>query len=219
MTLALALDSALGSCSVAIGNETAIFADAIEYGDSGQAERLVPLIDRVLKSARYAPKDLTRIGITTGPGSFTGIRIGLATARALGLALSIPVFGITTLRALALEAPIGHDALIALDARHGFVYSQLFSSEGVALTAPLVVEPARLIAHIPPSRAPLALLGSAIALVQPHLAGRAVTCVDAHVPKASVFVNEIARYAMVPDGPPRPLYLRPSYANQVEGLA
>lgn len=101
----------------------------VEDMPTGQAERIFPALTDLLarNAATYA--DLTRIAVTTGPGSFTGVRIGLSAARGLGLALGIPVIGVPSLFALSLGAK--SDALaVLLDARRGEAYFQLFSGAG-----------------------------------------------------------------------------------------
>jgi tRNA threonylcarbamoyl adenosine modification protein YeaZ len=84
----------------------------------------------LLEHNNLAYADLTRIGVTTGPGSFTGLRIGLAAARGLGLALDIPVLGIPSLFALSLAGPPGHPVAILVDARRDEAYFQLFDAPG-----------------------------------------------------------------------------------------
>ena len=107
----------------------------------GHAEALMPLIARVIKEAGIAFTALDRIAVTTGPGSFTGLRVGLSAARGIALAAGKPVVGLTTLTAYA--APIvGRNAeqpiLSAIDARHGQVYFQVVSGNGGSLIRPRV---------------------------------------------------------------------------------
>jgi tRNA threonylcarbamoyladenosine biosynthesis protein TsaB len=108
----------------------------IEDMAQGQAERLMPAIGDLLgrNALRYA--DLTRIAVTTGPGSFTGLRIGLSAARGLGLALNVPVVGVPTLLALSLGA--AGPLAVLMDARRGEAYVQRFSAPGLAETEPCI---------------------------------------------------------------------------------
>lgn len=110
----------------------------------GHAELLFPRLDALLARHHLAYADLTRIAVTAGPGSFTGLRVGLAAARGLGLALAIPVLGIPTLTALSLSGA-GASAVI-VDARRGEAYCQLFAGPGrpaaPAAVLPLAEAPA-----------------------------------------------------------------------------
>ncbi len=95
----------------------------------GQAEALFPAIAVLLERNGVAYRDLRRVASTTGPGSFTGLRIGLSAARGLGVALDVPVLGIPSLLALSLSAPDGPvDVLV--DARRDEAYFQTFSGPG-----------------------------------------------------------------------------------------
>ena len=103
----------------------------------GHAEALMPLIARVMKASGLAFADLDRIVVTTGPGSFTGLRVGISAARGIGLATEIPVVGVSTLSAYA--APyLGVDdknpVVAAIDARHAHVYLQVFAPGGRTLS-------------------------------------------------------------------------------------
>ncbi|GAB1364789.1 hypothetical protein MASR1M32_40250 [Rhodobacter sp.] len=94
----------------------------------GQAERLVPMLEELLAAAGMVWKDLRRIAVGTGPGNFTGVRISVATARGLSLALGIPAIAVTRLEALAHGLP--RPLSVIEDARQGAVYLQRFSSGG-----------------------------------------------------------------------------------------
>ena len=107
----------------------------------GHAEALMPLIARVMTSSGIAFAALDRIAVTTGPGSFTGLRVGLSAARGIALAANKPVVGVTTLTAYA--APIvsqngEHPVISAIDARHDHVYFQVVSGNGSPLMRPRV---------------------------------------------------------------------------------
>jgi tRNA threonylcarbamoyladenosine biosynthesis protein TsaB len=107
----------------------------------GHAEALMPLIGRVMKASGIGFAGLDRIAVTTGPGSFTGLRVGLSAARGIALASGKPVVGLTTLAAYA--APVvsqnaGRPVISAIDARHDHVYFQVVSGDGEALILPRV---------------------------------------------------------------------------------
>jgi len=139
--LILAIDTALDACAAAVldtgtGKLIAMESQAMKRG---HAEALMPLIARVMKQAALPFAALDRVAVTSGPGSFTGLRVGLSAARGIALAAGKPAVGLTTLSAYA--APIvsenGEQPVIsAIDARHGHVYFQVVSGDGSSLIRP-----------------------------------------------------------------------------------
>jgi tRNA threonylcarbamoyladenosine biosynthesis protein TsaB len=121
----LALDSSIGISSVAIwhGGKLAVYLEDRE--STMQASRLVPLVEQALAQAGLTYKDLTLVAATVGPGSFTGIRIGLSTARGIAFAAGIPCVGYTTLEVM--HAAGGE--LCILNAGKGEVYYQYFGAQ------------------------------------------------------------------------------------------
>jgi len=200
--IVLGLDTCLAACSVAVRDGDRVLAHAREVMARGHQERLAPMAERVMADAGLPFADLQRIGVTVGPGSFTGLRVGLAFAKGLASALDIPLIGVGALEALAAEA----DGLVfaAIDARRDQVYLQAFE-DGRPLMAPDALElgtAAARVAEIAAGR-PLTLLGSGA----PLLAGFA--------PGARLLTPEGADarlVAMLAAGrtptPARPLYLR-----------
>jgi tRNA threonylcarbamoyladenosine biosynthesis protein TsaB len=141
--LILAIDTALDACAAGLLDSDAgkLIAQESQAMKRGHAEALMPLIARVMKDAGVAFASLDRIAVTTGPGSFTGLRVGLSAARGIALAANKPVVGLTTLTAYA--APIvsqnGEQPVIsAIDARHDQVYFQAVSGDGGSLIRPRV---------------------------------------------------------------------------------
>jgi tRNA threonylcarbamoyladenosine biosynthesis protein TsaB len=141
--LILAIDTALDACAAAVLDTDAarIIAQESQPMKRGHAEALMPLIARVMKASGVAFMSLDRIAVTTGPGSFTGLRVGLSAARGIALAAAKPVVGLTTLTAYA--APFvgensAHPILSAIDARHDHVYFQVVSGDGGSLVKPKV---------------------------------------------------------------------------------
>ena len=141
--LILAIDTALDACSAGVLDTDTGKLIALESQPMkrGHAEALMPLIARVIKQAGIAFASFDRIAVTTGPGSFTGLRVGLSAARGIALAADKPVVGLTTLTAYA--APVvsdnaGRPVISAIDARHDQVYFQVVSGDGRSLIRPRV---------------------------------------------------------------------------------
>lgn len=122
----LAIDTSAAACSVALWRDDAVQQARYESMPRGQDTRLLPLIQEVLTAAHADFAALDRIAVTRGPGSFTGIRIGLAAARGLGLALHIPVIGIDRFRLYhaTLRPPADH--LVILDSRRDELFCHVF---------------------------------------------------------------------------------------------
>jgi tRNA threonylcarbamoyladenosine biosynthesis protein TsaB len=141
--LILAIDTALDACAAGVldtGQNKLIAQESLAM-KRGHAEALMPLIARVMKESGVAFSALDRIAATTGPGSFTGLRVGLSAARGIALAAGKPVVGVTTLTAYA--APVvsesGENPIIsAIDARHDHVYLQVVSGNGGSLVMPQI---------------------------------------------------------------------------------
>jgi tRNA threonylcarbamoyladenosine biosynthesis protein TsaB len=141
--LILAIDTALDACAAGVLDTDAgkLIAHQSQAMKRGHAEALMPLIARVMKEPGISFATLDRIAVTTGPGSFTGLRVGLSAARGIALAAGKPVVGLTTLTAYA--APVvsqnGEQPVIsAIDARHDQVYFQVVSGDGSSLIQPRV---------------------------------------------------------------------------------
>ena len=141
--LILAIDTALDACAAAVLDTDAgqLIAQESQPMKRGHAEALMPLIARVMKAAGIGFAALDRIAVTTGPGSFTGLRVGLSAARGIALAAGKPVVGLTTLTAYA--APVvaqnaEQPVISAIDARHDHVYFQVVSGDGGSLVRPRV---------------------------------------------------------------------------------
>jgi tRNA threonylcarbamoyladenosine biosynthesis protein TsaB len=132
MSVLLAIDTAAPRLQLALLRDDGRLETLAEDMATGQAERLFPALGALLAKAGAAYKDLTRIAVTTGPGSFTGLRIGLSAARGLGLALNIPVLGIPSLFALSLVTNCEASAVL-LDAKRGEAYFQTFSGPGIPI--------------------------------------------------------------------------------------
>jgi tRNA threonylcarbamoyladenosine biosynthesis protein TsaB len=122
--LILAFDTSAAHCAAALLSGDRIVAEAFVPMEKGQSEALLPMLEQVLAAHVWA--DLTAIAVGTGPGNFTGVRIGVALARGLALGLNIPAIGVTRLEALAHGLP--RPVTVIEDARRGAVYVQGFGT-------------------------------------------------------------------------------------------
>jgi len=208
----LAIDTALAACSAAIlDTNGGIIASESLPMLRGHAEALMPLIGRIMREAHTAFRDVDRVVVTTGPGSFTGLRVGIAAARGIALAISKPAVGLSTLSAYAAPYLADDDSapvVVAIDARHNHVYLQVFAVGGRTVTGPRLAplnEAVRAAAA-----APARIVGSAAQMVA---GGLAVTdAAPLHVDAAGApDIDWVARMgAALSEGqsPPKPQYLR-----------
>ena len=100
----LAVDTALGACSAAVLDDARVLAHRFEPMERGHAERLAPMVEEVMAEAALSFKAIERLGVTTGPGTFTGQRVGLAFMRGMRIALECPLIGVTSLAAMMAQA-------------------------------------------------------------------------------------------------------------------
>ena len=202
--IVLALDTCLAACSAAIVDGGRVLASLCEPMTRGHQERLAPMARDLAAGAGVAFKDLDRIAVTVGPGSFTGLRVGLAFAKGLALALDRPCVGIGTLEALAASAPARGYVAAVIDAGRGQIYLQIFEG-GAAVTAPDILPLETAAARLAELQGggQISLVGPGAALLGGVIAGARQADLAAPLPEA------IARLALAaPLAPPRPLYLR-----------
>lgn len=138
----LAIDTALGPCSVALLREGTIAAEVEEASAGNQSRKLVPMIESALEQAGLGYKDCDAVACTIGPGGFTGIRTGLASARAIALAANKPLIGVSCLEVIAFAASQTGDLLAIIDAYRGQRYAQRFrmNSHLIPQSDPLLVD-------------------------------------------------------------------------------
>ena len=207
--LILALDTSMAACSVCVydADKSLVIGANQQFMDRGQAEALAPMVQETMKLAGVGFVDLNRIAVTTGPGTFTGVRIGLAMARGLGVALNIPITGINSLAAIAAnETETKLPIVVAADARAGEIYFASYDQAGLEVMAPVVVALAEankfMLSH------PVKMLGTAADLLLNKMDDHRHVRSDAgDLPIAEKFVR-LAATMPAPTLPPEPLYLR-----------
>ena len=209
----LAIDTALEACSAAVLDTElgAISAHESLPMVRGHAEALLPLIARVMDSAGLEFAALDRIAVTTGPGSFTGLRVGIAAARGIALAAGKPAIGLSTLAAYAAPLVAADDTLpvvVAIDARHDHVYLQVFGPGGRTIVAPRVAS-LREALRTAATGAPRLVGTAAEVLAAAWPAGQqAPRLVDARRAPDIDWVARLGAAAFATGAPPKPLYLR-----------
>ncbi len=212
----LAVDTALGGCSVALLTNGAVVSHLFEAMERGHAERLAPMVEEAMTGEQFSA--LTHLAVTTGPGTFTGQRVGLAFMRGLRLALKIPLTGVTTREAMALAAmaETGRTRAAAIhDARRDEAYLLLRDGARV-VQQPAVMPFAEAVARI------RAFGSSALAGTGAEAAKAAL---DGDFPLSSVrqpdavWVARLAAALPPPIAVPGPLYLRAPYTKLPHGKA
>ena len=191
--LTLALDSAADGISVAVLNGKDVLAQDAAQMARGQGEALIPMIQAVVQKTGLQMNNLDQIAVSVGPGSFTGVRIGLATARAIAMALDKPVWGVSTLAAAA--CGVAGKVLAVSDTKRDDFYTQLFQ-DGQEVEPPCIrtlEEIAKLM--------PIAVTGSGAMVLTAHLP---CTVIDTGLtPAVAVGLCALTRHLA-----PEPLYLR-----------
>jgi tRNA threonylcarbamoyladenosine biosynthesis protein TsaB len=211
----LAFDACFGAVSVAVCSRGAeglrVLSESYEARTSGHAERLVPMIEETVQRSGLALGDIDRLAVTMGPGGFTGVRVGVAAARALSLATGKPAVGVTSLAAMAHEArrllgdaSQGRRLVVAVDARAGMVYAQAFDDEAGEAVLLEPIDAAKLI-----GRRPAVIAGSGAAAVASLVsdgggpAEVALVDLQPHARAVAALAADLD-----PTGSVRPLYLR-----------
>ena len=203
----LAADTALGGCSVALLDGDEIRAHIFEAMDRGHAERLAPMVDEAMRAAGADFSALTQLAVTTGPGTFTGQRVGLAFMRGLRLALKLPLTGVTTLEAIALAAmdeTKQNKAAVIHDARREEAYLLLRDGDAV-VQQPCVLPFAEAVSRIR-AFGPYAVAGTGAQAAQDAL-GSDFILSTIRQPDA-LWAARLAQSMPTPTDAPGPLYLR-----------
>lgn len=218
----LAIDTALGQCAACLldtNDPEPIAAEAIRM-DRGHAEALLPLIDRVVSRVEGGFATIDEVAVTIGPGSFTGLRVGIAAARAIGVAVGCTVVGVTTLSALMaplLEGATAGLIVAAIDARGGRIYGQALAASGRVIVPPGLLTIREVVRAL--GSGPVVAVGSgAAALVQEALS----VGVEARRHPGSdlpdlAWVARLAAAADPEEALPRPFYLAAPGATPQDG--
>lgn len=213
--LTLAIDTAANFCSACVWDGKSVLGAEERDIGRGHAEQLVDTVGNALAAAGCGFDDIGRVAVAVGPGSFTGIRVGVAAARGFGLALSIPVAGVTTLEALAADARAETEGVVTvvIHGGRGQIFVQSFAVDGEPHGEPAAV--AAELAALEISADTKFLAGNAAAEIALAL-GRPVTT---GIYRATGAIETIARLGVNSTSPPVPLYLRGADAKPQAGFA
>lgn len=136
----LAIETSTESCSVALTCNGELIARS-EFAPRRHAERLLPMCEEVLAEAGLSRRQLDVIAVGRGPGAFTGVRLAISAAQGMALALDLPVVPVSSLAALACDAPVDANSILAvIDARMGEIYSGIFRRDADGLVEPIGAE-------------------------------------------------------------------------------
>ena len=210
--LILAIDTALGAVSACVYDSEAdhILASERIVLNRGHAEALVPILERLSNAVPGLFAAIDRVAVTIGPGSFTGIRVGVAAARSIGTACDIDVVGVSTLQALA--APLlgseNVNVASAIDARHGNVFFECFDSKGSTIHKAALLTVRDAVARMGAGLTLLTGPGATLVAIEAWSQGRKVEVVGELVSPAIHFVARLAAISDSEESPPQPFYLK-----------
>jgi tRNA threonylcarbamoyladenosine biosynthesis protein TsaB len=170
--IVLGIDTAAAHCAVALVRDGIGLGVLREPGRRGQSERLLPMLAACLRQAGLAYGDLQAVAAATGPGSFTGLRVGLAAAQGLALACTVPALGIDSFTAFRLSQPVedGSNTLIIIESHRAELYWQLIDAAGKALSVPACDEVSHIVAALPAG--PLTVIGDGAGHLEAALSAR-----------------------------------------------
>ncbi|WP_091133468.1 tRNA (adenosine(37)-N6)-threonylcarbamoyltransferase complex dimerization subunit type 1 TsaB [Microvirga guangxiensis] len=209
----LAIDTALGACSACIwqaGDDVPLASESLPM-ERGHAEALLPLIDRVAAQVEGGFETLDRVAVTVGPGSYTGLRVGISAARGIGLAAGIPVVGVATLSAYLAPLMVKERRGLftaAIDAKHGHIYIQAIAPGGRTIIQPSLMSYRDAIRVL--GSGPLLISGSAAAMLAAEARTQGVDAYITDMPQAPdiAWVARLGALADPNQALPKPLYLR-----------
>jgi len=217
----LAIDTALEVCAAAVLDAATGAMPAAESLDMarGHAEALMPLIARVMDAAQWEFAELDRIAVTVGPGSFTGLRVGIAAARGIALAADRPAVGLSTLSALAaphVAARTQEIIITAINARNDNVYFQVFAPNGTTVVTPRLDHASN--AVLAAVAEPTLITGSGAMLLAAHWpSALPMPRLDIRAAPDIGWVARLGAAAGAENASPKPLYLRRPDARPQDG--
>lgn len=148
MTRVLAFDTSTPWCNVCVSYDQEIIAQACQFLPQAHSRELVPMIQKVLADANLSFKEIGKIATIAGPGSFTGLRVGLATAQGISLALGIPIVALNTFQAYALSLRVATHILVVLESQKTDIYCQLLDNQRNPLKEPAALHPNQIAGYV-----------------------------------------------------------------------
>ena len=228
--ITLALDTTMGACSAALaipaktgGDQSPRIISRYEARAKGHAEAIVPMIAQTMEEAGLTFTDLEKLAVTVGPGTFTGVRIGVATVRGLALATGLPIVGLTSLDVMAHQAwrviapeQRPHGIAVAVDARRNELYTAIYEGLEQSVSDPQALLPEDA-AHLVPEG--ICAVGSGATLLQKaaDALGKPITTALADLQPSAVALAELAINRVPAGQQVSPLYLRPPDAKPQQG--
>lgn len=195
--LILAIETSSKHVSVALMNESTVLGYQDQYMEQGHGEALIPMIETLMEKTSYCLKNLDAVAVALGPGSFTGVRVGLATARGMGLALQIPVYGVTNFEAVAYG--IFKPVTVVLDTKRGDYFTQSFDADFHPLNQPHIQTAEQLRRFLP-----FVAVGDGADQLRAEI-GCDIT---EKIPPLAISVGKVALSRLQEPLPAEPLYLR-----------
>lgn len=208
----LAIDTALNAVSVCVFDSLRDEVVAFEQMllERGHAEHLVPLLARLDAKCSGSGGSVSRVAVTTGPGSFTGIRVGIAAAQAAGIAYGVDVVGISTFSAFA--APLvgrdGADIGCVVDARHGNVFFEMYDELGAIVRSAEILPVRQAARRLRDKRTILTGPGASLVAIEAWSMGRKADVEGEEASPSIEFVARLGAIADVEESPPSPFYLK-----------
>ncbi len=207
----LACDTTQGACSAALYRDD-VLAHALTPMRKGHAEALMPMIQTLCVQADITPNQIDRLAVTHGPGTFTGVRVGLAAMRGLALALDIPLKAYGTLHVMAQARTEAIPLIVAVDARRATFYAQAFDAMATPLGAAQALDAAAVLALI--ENGEVGLMGSGADLLLADAPSRFFKTPAPDYPQSHVLAAMAAGDSEWDNlTVPEPLYLRPPDAS------
>jgi tRNA threonylcarbamoyladenosine biosynthesis protein TsaB len=213
VTRILAIDTALPAVSVCVldeGEREPVAAQSVAM-EKGNAEALMPMIEKLMAQVQGGFASLDRVAVTVGPGSFTGIRIGVAAARGIALARGLDVVGVSTLAAFAAPLLVGDaDGIVAaaIDARHGHVYFSAYGPGGHILTSPRILAVKEACRLLGGGRVRAAGSGAVLLREEAALTGGDIAVANGAPAPDILAVARLGLAASPDNAPARPIYLK-----------